>query len=115
MPLQTFWKTSAVYTYLFHLFPPKQLERGPGGNPSYESSAHIPDCAASWGTSVTCSRTGVNVDKHLIVTFNQLIINSEVFGKEDKNKMSFDVIIPTDPRGENSPFYCTTRSKQLKK
>lgn len=41
-----FWKPSVVYTYLFHLFPPKQLECKQRGNPSCESLTHTSEQAS---------------------------------------------------------------------
>lgn len=65
--VQTFWKSSTVYTYLFHLFPPKQSKCKSRGNPSCETSTHTfqPCRAIGWRTSV----------KHQMSTFYSSINN----------------------------------------
>lgn len=64
-PLSILWETSAVYTYLFHLFPPKQLVSRPRGNLSCETAAHIPANAASCRTLPSIDR--INVGKHFSI------------------------------------------------
>lgn len=65
--VQTFWKSSTVYTYLFHLFPPKQSKCKSRGNPSCETSTHTFQLcrAIGWRTSV----------KHQMSTFYSSINN----------------------------------------
>lgn len=62
-PVQTFWTASTVYTYLFHLFPLKQLGCKPRGNPSCESSAHTFQPVGREDI-IDTYMDRVNVDKH---------------------------------------------------
>lgn len=100
-PVQTFWKASAVYTYLFHLFPPKQLECKLRGNPSGESLTHT---FQPTGWEDIIDMYVVNVDKHFMSPFIHFVCLL-------KKRKSVDVAIPTDTQDK---FLCRTMMlKQL--
>lgn len=98
-PVQTFWKASAVYTYLFHLFPPKQLECKLRGNPSGESLTHT---FQPTGWEDIIDMYVANVDKHFMSPFIH-------FACLLKKRKSVDVTIPTDTQDK-----CLCRIMTLK-